>query len=122
MRSPKYQFVGDPVALAKVTERFWARVQKPDGGDGCWTWSGATESGYGVVGLPPPSERGLKVKAHVFSFWLHHGRWPREGLMVLHRCNNKECSRPSHLYEGNARDNARDWQAARNGELQLPAC
>lgn len=36
-----------------------------------------------------------------------HGIY-QEGMMVLHRCNNRKCLNPEHLYAGTSSDNMRD--------------
>lgn len=77
----------------------------------CWKWKGGTEMGYGVVrwrirGIP------LSIKVHRLLYTMFYGE-PEYGLMVLHKCNNKECVNPTHLYAGNASQNARDYQLAR---------
>ena len=45
------------------------------------------------------------MSAHRWSFTAANGE-PRHN--VLHRCNNKLCVRPSHLYDGSAAENSRD--------------
>jgi hypothetical protein len=37
--------------------------------------------------------------------------------MICHRCDNRACVRPDHLFEGNASDNARD--AYYKGKLNI---
>lgn len=83
-----------------VTERFWARITKTDN---CWTWNGATDtSGYGLL------EVENKTRAvHRLSWELHYGSIPN-GLGVFHKCDNRICIRPSHLFIGTARDNVAD--------------
>lgn len=45
--------------------------------------------------------------AHITAFELFKG--PRtQGKMVLHKCDNRKCVNPAHLYEGTAKDNAVD--------------
>jgi hypothetical protein len=91
--------------------RFWSKVIKSDK---CWTWTGAINkhTGYGTIGLGRRS--GKTRGAHRVSWELAHGPIP-EGLYVCHRCDNKRCVRPDHLFLGTAEDNAQD--ALRKGRL-----
>lgn len=93
-------------ALIPVEIRFWGKVQKSES---CWNWTGAVRSsGYGVMQSGRRGE-GLIV-AHRFSFELHNGPIP-SGLFALHKCNNKLCVNPRHLYVGDHSANLRDaWR------------
>jgi hypothetical protein len=90
-----------------VATRFWAKVHKLDGEDACWEWTAAmfTASGYGCFGY-----QGKPQGAHRVSWILSNGPIP-DGLWVLHRCDNRKCVRPLHLFLGTAVDNARDMTA-----------
>lgn len=90
-------------------ERFWAKVEK---GSDCWNWTAArTNSGLGYGHF---FVRGRWIRTHRFSWTVAFGEIPK-GRMVLHKCNNKLCVRPDHLYLGNAEDNQRDRIASGNG-------
>lgn len=66
----------------------------------CWKWRGAKlKHGYGRY------SGGLL--AHRITYELLVGPIP-EGLLVLHSCDNPECTNPKHLFLGTHSDNAKD--------------
>lgn len=69
----------------------------------CWEWQGPiNHDGYGRYWL-----NGKYIKAHRFSYQLHHGDIPSK-LVVRHTCDNPKCSNPSHLILGTQADNIQD--------------
>src|SRR4051812_130307 len=80
-------------------ERFWDKVNK----DGeCWEWiAGSRGRGYGAF-----KYKGKIHDAHRFSWYLTYGKWP--SMWVLHKCDNRKCVKPEHLFEGTAKDNFQD--------------
>lgn len=84
-------------------KRFLAKVKKTDG---CWEWTGClSDTGYGTFYLAP-TNRG----AHQAAWTLFVGPIP-PGMCVLHRCDNRKCVRPEHLFIGSKKDNSLDMAA-----------
>jgi hypothetical protein len=69
----------------------------------CWPWVGAkTHDGYGQI-----AKDGAPVRAHRAAYEHANGPIP-DGLLVRHKCNNKQCCNPAHLEVGTHADNAQD--------------
>jgi hypothetical protein len=92
-------------------ERFELKQVKHSG-DKCWDWLGSIDpgSGYGQFFVIRDG-RQTKVHAHRYSYQLVHGEIP-DGVHVLHRCGDKLCTNPAHLYAGDPVQNAHDAKVA----------
>lgn len=70
--------------------------------DGCWDWKGTKAKGYGQIMVFKKS-----MRAHRVSWILHNGPIP-DGMLVCHRCDRPECTRPSCLFLGTHQMNVQD--------------
>lgn len=81
--------------------RFWDRVVRGEGVDGCWLWSGhvrdhnrGSRSRYGAIAVGGGEARSVYV--HRYSWELHRGAVP-VGFTVSHTCSSSLCVNPEHL-------------------------
>lgn len=76
----------------------------------CWNWTGQKfNSGYGSAWI-----NGKCRTAHRVSYEIFNGKI-KGNLLVCHKCDNKSCVKPSHLFLGTSQDNLRD--ASKKGLL-----
>lgn len=89
-------------ARKSARERFWSNVERRGDSD-CWRWLGSKNgAGYGSF-----SGIGHTTMAHRACWMMHFGSIP-PGMVVMHKCDNRECVNPNHLQLGTYRDNIQD--------------
>jgi hypothetical protein len=102
-------------ARALAEAMFWRSVDRSNGTDACWAWTGpCNNSGYGMTGLRllPGGHTAFRV-AYLLANRLE--QVPR-GIVVRHLCGYKACCNPAHLLAGTKQDNYRDGLAVPGGK------
>lgn len=85
----------------ELMPRFLAKVKEM--GNGCQEWQSTLHrDGYGKFWF-----KGSQIPAHRMAYILFNGEIPK-GQWVLHKCDNRKCVNPKHLFLGNRIDNIND--------------
>ena len=87
-------------------ERFYDNKFVVDKKTGCWNWiaamGGDEKHSCGRFNI-----KGKCVHSHRASWIVHYGEIP-EGLVVCHKCDNRLCVNPQHLWLDTQSNNLRD--------------
>lgn len=98
-----------------ILTRFRSKVVKME--SGCHEWrSTIHRDGYGKFWFD-----GQQAKAHRIAWLLFVGEIP-DGAWILHKCDNRKCVNPEHLYIGDAKQNVQDKveRCAWWGNMRMP--
>lgn len=89
--------------MRNAIERFMDKVI-PEPNSGCWLWDANThhKTGYGMFSL-----KNKTYQAHRVSYKFFVADFD-DNEKILHKCDNRCCVNPSHLFKGTQKDNVLD--------------
>lgn len=100
-RDKKGQYIKKPTNSQAL--QHWIEQRVKIDLKGCWKWVlSLHRDGYAKI-----NKFGF-WQGHRLSYYAFHKVEYKKNLLVLHRCHNRDCVNPDHLYQGTHFDNAKD--------------
>lgn len=91
-----------------MNEAFLYLSQRIKENNGCWEFTSfICVNGYGICGSQRIFDLIGERRAHRIAYKLTRGSIPK-GLHICHKCDNRKCIHPDHLFAGTQLDNMLD--------------
>lgn len=78
----------------------------------CWNWTGAKSRGYGACYLEKKNRKSVVIRVHRYLYEYLLDKKLNRHELCCHKCNNRSCFNPHHIYIGSDFDNAQDRKRA----------
>lgn len=87
--------------------------------NGCWNWTRCIDAtGYGMMGIHRPNKN-TSEHAHRIAWRVWYGAFD-SSLYMCHKCDNRRCVNPAHLFVGTPSQNQVD--SKEKGRANRPHC
>lgn len=98
-------------------ELFWKHIDIKDKNE-CWDWTGFTNPGGYGSGLFRKNGKRMPYIAHRVAYFLTN---PGVDIhcIICHKCDNRKCCNPDHLFPGSTSDNIKDMRDKNRSPKQI---